>query len=164
MSPTAPAKATIGTASHPDPSLSPGPVDAETISRVRLAVLRLSRRLRQNAAAGLTPSQLSLLSTLERHGPMTLGDIAAHEGVQPPSVSRMTDALEKEGLLKRVESPLDRRAVMAQLTTKGRRSLDEVRRRRDAWLAQRLALITPEDRERLEAALPLLEALAEDLP
>ena len=137
-------------------------VDAETISRVRLAVLRLSRRLRQNAAAGLTASQLSLLSTLERRGPMTLGDLAAYEGVQPPSVSRMTDSLVKDGLLKRVDSPSDRRAVMAQLTPKGRRALDDVRRRRDAWLAQRLALISPEDRARLEAALPLLEALAEE--
>jgi DNA-binding MarR family transcriptional regulator len=140
----------------------PAAVDADTISRVRLAVLRLSRRLRQNAAAGLTPSQLSLLSTLERRGPMTLGDLAAYEGVQPPSVSRMTDTLEKDGLLKRVESPQDRRAVMAQLTAKGRKALDDVRRRRDAWLARRLALISPEDRARLEAALPLLEALAEE--
>lgn len=93
---------------------------------------------------------------------MTLGDLAAYEGVQPPSVSRMTDSLVKDGLLKRVDSPSDRRAVMAQLTPKGRRALDDVRRRRDAWLAQRLALISPEEWARLEAALPLLEALAEE--
>ena len=160
--PVAPTPAKSASSGPPGADPAQAAVDAETISRVRLAVLRLSRRLRQNAAAGVTPSQLSLLSTLERHGALTLGELAAHEGVQPPSISRMTDALEKAGLLKRVESSVDRRAVMAQLTAKGRKTLDDVRRRRDAWLAQRLAAISPEDRARLEAALPLLEALSEE--
>jgi len=137
-------------------------VDLEMVSRMRLSVLRLSRRLRQNAAAGLTASQLALLSTLDRRGAMTLGDLAAHEGVQPPSVTRMVDALEKAGLVKRVDSVTDRRAVMAQLTGKGRKAMEDVRRRRDAWLAERMARLTPEEQDLLEAALPVLEALAED--
>jgi len=154
----------------PTPTPTPAPaqdalvdlVDLEMVSRMRLSVLRLSRRLRQNAAAGLTASQLALLSTLDRRGAMTLGDLAAHEGVQPPSVTRMVDALEKAGLVKRVDSVTDRRAVMAQLTGKGRKAMEDVRRRRDAWLAERMARLTPEEQDLLEAALPVLEALAED--
>ncbi|HUZ44426.1 MAG TPA: MarR family transcriptional regulator [Acidimicrobiales bacterium] len=153
------------TAPTPTPTPTPAQdalVDLEMVSRMRLSVLRLSRRLRQNAAAGLTASQLALLSTLDRRGAMTLGDLAAHEGVQPPSVTRMVDALEKAGLVKRVDSVTDRRAVMAQLTGKGRKAMEDVRRRRDAWLAERMARLTPEEQDLLEAALPVLEALAED--
>lgn len=139
-------------------------LEPETVSRVRLCVLRLSRRLRQNAAAGVTPSQLALLSTLDLHGPMTLGDLAAHEGVQPPSVTRMVDALEKSALVKRTECANDRRTVMAELTTQGRRAMVEVRQRRDAWLAQRMAGLSASQRQALDAALPVLEALAEDRP
>ncbi|MHB1444769.1 MAG: MarR family winged helix-turn-helix transcriptional regulator [Acidimicrobiales bacterium] len=137
-------------------------LDLETISRVRLCVLRLSRRLRQNAAAGVTPSQLAVLSTLDLHGPMTLGDLAAHEGVQPPSVTRMVDALEKSALVKRTESATDRRAVLAELTTQGRGAMEAIRQRRDAWLAERMGRLSPPEREALKAALPVLEALAED--
>jgi DNA-binding MarR family transcriptional regulator len=140
------------------------PADPETVSRVRLAVLRLSRRLRQHAAAGLTASQLSLVSTLDRHGPLNLGDLAAHEGVQPPSVTRMVDALEKLGMVKRSESSQDRRSVVATLTGKGHKAVEDVRRRRDAWLAQRLAVLSPADRAALEAALPVLELLVEERP
>lgn len=139
---------------------TPASADLEAVSRLRLAVLRLGRRLRQNAAAGLTPSQLSVISTLDRRGPMTLGDLASHEGVQPPSVTRMVDTLERSGLVKRCESATDRRAVLAQLTAKGRRALDDVRRRRDAWLAERLARLPESDWAILQAALPVLESLA----
>jgi DNA-binding MarR family transcriptional regulator len=134
---------------------------ADTVGRLRLAVLRLSRRLRQNAAAGITPSQLAVLSTLDRHGPMGLGDLAAHEGVQPPSATRMVDNLEATGLVTRQASRADRRAVVVQLTAKGRRRVEEIRRRRDAWLAERLSRLTPEELAALEDALPVLEALLE---
>src|SRR5579884_2951336 len=142
----------------------PSPADAETIGRIRLAVLRLSRRLRQNAAAGVTPSQLSVLSTLARHGPMTLGDLAAHEGVQPPTVTRMVTTLEEAGLVSRAGSTSDRRAVVATLTAGGARAVDEIRRRRDAWLAERLALLTPAELAVLESALPVIERLAGEHP
>lgn len=133
-----------------------------SVSRLRLAVLRLSRKLRQNAAAGITPSQLAVLATLDRHGAMGLGDLAAHEGVQPPSASRMVDNLEAAGLVTREVSAADRRAVVVELTPKGRRKVEEIRRRRDAWLAGRLARLGPEEARALEAALPVLEALLED--
>ena len=136
--------------------------DTETVGRLRLAVLRLGRRLRQNAAAGVTPSQLAVLSTLDRHGPMGLGDLAAHEGIQPPSATRMVDNLEAAGLVKREVSTTDRRAVVVQLTGKGRKRVEEIRRRRDAWLAERLGRLRPEQVAVLEAALPVLEALLEE--
>jgi DNA-binding MarR family transcriptional regulator len=141
---------------------APGPApSAETVSRLRLAVLRLGRRLRQNAAAGITPSQLAVLATLDRRGPLGLGDLAAHEGVQPPSATRMVDNLEAAGLVTREASRADRRAVVVQLTAKGRRRVEEIRRRRDAWLAERLGRLNPEELDALEAALPVLEALLE---
>lgn len=133
--------------------------EAEAIARLRLAVMRLSRRLRQNAAAGVTASQLSVLTTLARHGSMTLGELAAHEGVQPPSATRVVDNLEQAGLVAREASPTDRRTVTARLTPEGRRTVEDIRRRRDAWLAERLGELDPAARELIEAALPALEAL-----
>ncbi|HET9731648.1 MAG TPA: MarR family transcriptional regulator [Acidimicrobiales bacterium] len=138
--------------------------DNDLISRLRLALLRLSRRLRQNAAAGVTPSQLSVLATLGGHGPMSLGDLASHEGVQPPSVTRMVAALEEAGLVSRVASTVDRRSVMAELTESGTQTVNEIRRRRDAWLAQRLGALEPEQLEALRAALPVLESMLAEPP
>lgn len=144
----------------PSPS-SAVSVAPETVARLRLAVLRLSRRLRQNAAAGVTPSQLAVLSTLDRHGPMGLGELAAHEGIQPPSASRMVDNLLEAGLVSREASPADRRAVVVKLTGRGRRRVEEIRRRRDAWLAERLARLTPGQLRQVEEILPVLEELLE---
>lgn len=143
----------------PTASAAPGALDA--VPRLRLAVLRLARRLRQHAAVGVTPSQLSVLSTVERHGAMTLGDLADHEAVQPPSVTRMVAALEEAGLLARRASDTDRRAVLVELTPAGTRALAGIRTRRDAWLAARLATLDPDERVRLLAALPVLEKLVE---
>lgn len=141
---------------------SAAPADAELVSRLRLSVLRLSRRLRQHAAPGVTPSQLSVLSTLHHHGPLTLGDLAGHEAVQPPSVTRMVAALEEAGLVTRTGSAADRRTVVAQLTPSGRRSVEEIRRRRDAWLAARLGELSERERSDLSEAVPLLERLLEE--
>ena len=135
--------------------------DAESVARLRLVLLRLARRLRRHAESGITPSQLSVLSSVGAHGPMSLADLAAHEGVQPPSVTRMVSALEEAGLVSRAGSPEDRRTVLVQLSPEGRRALDAVRRRRDAWLAARLSRLDDDDRARLESALPVLERLLE---
>ncbi|HET6792794.1 MAG TPA: MarR family transcriptional regulator [Acidimicrobiales bacterium] len=136
-------------------------VDADAVARLRLVLLRLARRLRRHAESGITPSQLSVLSSVGAHGPMSLADLAAHEGVQPPSVTRMVSALEEAGLVRRTGSPDDRRTVLVQLSPEGRRALDAVRRRRDAWLAAHLARLEDDERARLEAALPVLERLLE---
>ena len=92
---------------------------------------------------------------------MTLGDLAEHESVQPPSVTRMVAALEEAGLLTRRASESDRRAVLVELTPAGVKALAGIRKRRDAWLAARLATLDPDERDRLLAALPVLEKLVE---
>ena len=140
------------------------PGGADSVSRLRLSVLRLSRRLRQHSEPGVTPSQLSVLATVQRAGAMTLGDLAAHEGVQPPSITRMVAGLEEAGLVARTSSAADRRSVLVDLTDEGARVLAATRRRRDAWLATRLARLSGEERRRLEAAIPVLEKLLEHRP
>lgn len=136
----------------------------EVVSRLRLAVLRVARRMRQQANAGVTASQLSVLATVERHGPVGLKELAAIERVQPPSITRIVAALEDAGLVVRAVSSHDRRAAVVSLTTDGKHALNKVRRQRDAWLAQRLATMDPADVEAITRALPALERLIEDRP
>jgi DNA-binding MarR family transcriptional regulator len=141
------------------PLLSVGP---ENVSRLRLTLLRLARRLRQQANAGVTPSQLSVLATVDRHGPVGLKELAAIEQVKPPSITRIVAALEEEGLVTRAVSDEDRRAARVALTTEGKQALARVRRRRDAWLAQRLAELDADEVDALVRALPALEKLLEE--
>jgi DNA-binding MarR family transcriptional regulator len=149
--------------SNPASSTATLPVapSAEMVSRLRLAVLRTSRRLRRHAALGITPSQLSVLSTVELHGPLALGELAALEGVQPPSVTRMVGALEEAGLVRRLSDPSDRRTVRVELTAEGRDATEGIRRRRDAWLAERLGRLSSEELGAIEAVLPVLEKMIE---
>ncbi len=146
-------------ATSPDDQLS-----AETVSRLRLVLLRLARRLRQNTP-GMTQSQLSALASVSREGPLTIGDLAAIENVQPPSISRIVGALEGEGWIERVADPRDGRVALVQTTAAGRRELERLRADREAWLARHLDLLTPAERRKVEAALPALERLltADDL-
>src|SRR3712207_4629567 len=88
----------------------------EHVSRLRLAIVRLGRRLRQQANAGITPSQLSVLASIDRHGPVGLKELAAIEQVKPPSITRIVAALEEECLVMRVVSDEDRRAANVSLT------------------------------------------------
>lgn len=138
--------------------------DADLVSRLRLTAMRLARRLRQQSGDDITPSQLAILATVERHGPLTLGAIAEAEGVQPPTVTRVVGWLEDEGLVRLAASTEDKRAKVATTTAKGRRRLERIRSNRNAWLACRLDELTPEEREALQAALPVLERLLEDQP
>jgi DNA-binding MarR family transcriptional regulator len=141
---------------------SPSKVDHGTITRLRITLLRVSRRLRQQAHSGITPSQLSALSTIERHGPLTLGDLASLENVRPPSVSRIVGALEGEGYVERAPDDNDRRIALVHITDHGVTELTQIRRERDAWLADRLDGLTSEERNRLLAALPVLERLLDE--
>ncbi|MDP9396446.1 MAG: MarR family transcriptional regulator [Actinomycetota bacterium] len=128
---------------------------------LRVAVLRLARRLRSERADNdLTLTQLATLGTLERHGPLTPGELAAHEGVRPPSMTRVLAGLEERALVVRTPHPTDRRQVLVALGDAARTLLREDRRRRDAWLARRLAELSPEERAALRAAVPVLERLA----
>src|SRR5881227_2139715 len=94
--------------------------DTELASRLRLAVTRLARRLRQQAEGEATPSQLSALASVERLGPITLGELAAVERVQPPSMTRIVARLEESGYVTRVVDPTDRRVARAGITDAGR--------------------------------------------
>jgi DNA-binding MarR family transcriptional regulator len=134
--------------------------DAGLASTLRIAVMRLARRLRsERSDDSLTLSQMATLGTIERHGPLTLSELAAHEKVQPPSMSRIVAALEQLGLVVRTPHPTDGRQVLIALTQQARDRIREDRRRRDAWLALRLRDLTPEERETLRDAAEVLEKL-----
>lgn len=100
------------------------------------------------------------MSTLHRHGMLTIGEIAAIEKVRPPSTTRTVTSLEELGLVVREPHPTDRRQVLVRLADEGRRLLAEDRKRRDEWLARKLGELTPEEKEILRAAAPILERLA----
>ncbi len=134
----------------------------ELASRLRLAVMRLSRRLRQHAPGGITPSQLSALTTIVREGPITLSRLAEAEQVQPPSITRVVDVLVTDGHVTRTQSEADRRVARVEATASGRSLVDAVRRKRDAYLAQHLRTLGPEERALLARAAALLEQLTED--
>jgi DNA-binding MarR family transcriptional regulator len=132
----------------------------ELAARLRLATARLARQLRQQAGAGLSPSQQSALASIDLQGPLTLGQLARLEHVAPPTVTKVVAKLEDEGLVSRRIDDSDRRVVRVQTTAAGRRRLEHARSRRNAWLAQRLRRVDAATLRQLEAALPLLEHLA----
>lgn len=134
----------------------------EIAPRLRVAVLRLARRLRQQAEGDVTPSTLSALSTLERRGPMTLGELAAIENVQPPTMTRIVGRLEELGYVERQVDPDDRRVARATATAAGKEYAARARDRYNAWLAERLDDLPAADRKRLAAALPALERLLDE--
>ena len=135
--------------------------DAELAARLRLAVLRLSRKVRQQVADEVTPSQVSVLVSVERTGRPTLGELAAREGVRPPSMTRQVESLVSAGLLRRSVDSGDKRVARVELTAAGRRALQRSRSLRTAYLARKLSRLAPQDRERLAELLPLLEDLVE---
>jgi DNA-binding MarR family transcriptional regulator len=137
---------------------------AEVASRLRMAVMRLSRRLRQHAPGGITPSQLSALTTVVAEGRITLSQLAVAERVQPPSITRVVDVLVTDGYATRTQSEEDRRVAWVEPTPTGRALVETVRRQRDAYLAQRLSTLSPEDVAVLARAAALLEELRADLP
>ena len=128
---------------------------------LRLAVMRLSRRLRnQRVDRSVTLTHLAALSTLQRHGPMSPGELAAHERVQPPSMTRVVVALEGMGLVTRSPHPTDGRQVVIGLTDAAETLLTEEARAREAWLSGRLQGLTPEKRAVLREAAEIMEELA----
>ena len=135
--------------------------DTELASSLRLAVMRLARRMRaERADTSLTLSQLAALATLERHGPMTPRELAAAERVQPPSLTRLAASLEAAALITRTAHPSDGRQVLLAASPNGVALVREDRRRREAWLSCRLAELTPDDRADLARAAVVLERLA----
>jgi DNA-binding MarR family transcriptional regulator len=135
--------------------------DAALASRLRLVVMRFTRRLRRQAGDDLSPSLVSVLACLERRGPLTLGELAALEHVKPPSVTRMIAALESRELVRREADPSDGRVSRVSVTATGGRTLQRSRTRKTAYLAKRLATLNDEDAAALAKALAVLERLLE---
>jgi DNA-binding MarR family transcriptional regulator len=138
---------------------------ARLASNLRLAIARLNRRVRQagiSAGDDLTASRLGALHTIARLGPITLGELAAVEQVQPPSMTRIVASLETNGLTQRTIDTADRRIVRVQATEDGKRLLERSATRRDAFLARRVARLSDEERDILARAVPILERLQED--
>ena len=146
----------IETASATVPSLS-----IEDADRLRLVITRLQRRLRRQANAGITPSQLAVLGTLNRRGPMTLGELAEAEAVAPPSITRTAAALEEKELVERMAVSDDRRSSRLRLTPKARRLIQAIRHERTAWIASRVAELSGADIRALQRGIDALEHLAE---
>jgi DNA-binding MarR family transcriptional regulator len=137
------------------------PDTVELAARLRLAVTRLARRLRQEAEAGITPSMLSALSSADRQGPVTMRDLCAAEQVQPPTMTRIVAALVAAGLVVREADAEDGRVAWVKVTADGRRLLERSRRRKEAFLARALRELDPRDVATLEAAADVLERFTE---
>jgi DNA-binding MarR family transcriptional regulator len=141
--------------------------DAGLATAMRISISRLARRLRvERLGLGGTETvvsdiQLAALAALERHESMTPGELAEHEKVQPPSMTRVIAVLEERGLVRRAPHATDRRQVVLTVTPEGRDLVQRVRRRREAWLAQRLQELSPEERQVLRDAAPILEKISQ---
>ncbi|HEX4060893.1 MAG TPA: MarR family transcriptional regulator [Streptosporangiaceae bacterium] len=139
--------------------------DAGLATALRISLSRLARRLRverqAEGLASLSDTQLAALAVLEKHTVMTPGELAEHEKVQPPSMTRVIAVLEERKLVMRAPHPTDRRQVVLSVTEEGRALVVQARRRRDAWLAKRLKELTPDERAVLRAAAPVLEKLSQ---
>lgn len=131
-------------------------------ARLRLAITRTARRLRQEAGGGLSPSLTAALATVERRGPLTPSELADIEHVKRPTATRLVARLEEEGLVERAADPRDGRACLVSPSAAGRETLNEIRGRKTAYLAQRLDDLPPEDVAALERAAEVLERVLED--
>jgi DNA-binding MarR family transcriptional regulator len=131
-------------------------------SRLRLAVVRLNRRLRaqRDAEAVVTLTQLSAMASLHRHGPMTPGELAACERVQPPSMTRVIAALTDSGFVDRSPHPTDGRQTVVALTTAGRDYVDAEVSARERWLDAQLAQLTADERDVLSRAVDIIDRIA----
>ncbi len=138
---------------------TPAPDTTELAGQLRVVVARLARVLRQQDQSGMSPTLLAALTTIARVGPLTFGELAAHEQVAAPTVTKAVQKLEAEGLVTRRPDPDDGRVCRVAITSAGRRRLDQNRRRRTAWLATRLGELTPDDVARLQSAVDVLEGL-----
>jgi DNA-binding MarR family transcriptional regulator len=135
------------------------PDTAELASRLRLGITRLARRLRQQAEPGLSPSLLSALSSIERGGPLTIGELCAVEQVQPPTMTRIVAALVEAALVTRESDPVDRRIAWVRATPEGMKLIHRSRKRKDAYLEKRLRGLSPRELATLDEAAGILERL-----
>jgi DNA-binding MarR family transcriptional regulator len=151
------AKQVPGTSASSQPSTAARCRPAPLAADLRVAVMRSARRIRaEKSSEAISDAQYSVLAVLESRGPMTPRELAASEHVQPPSMTRTVNALEEAGLVSRTAHPDDGRQVLVAITEDGAREVRETRRRRDAWLARRLAELSAPERETLARAAEIL--------
>jgi len=136
--------------------------DAETAARLRLVISRLARAVRQHGAAGLTPSQISALATIEEFGPLRMSDLAGHELIGAPVATRVVATLQELGLVRRAAGSTDGRVSLIELSDAGHETLDELWSERAAGLTARIERLSPDQVAVLTAALPVLETLVRD--
>ena len=135
--------------------------DAALAGALRDAIGRLARRMRHHAShPDLSLGQLAALRSLERHGPMSPTELATHEKVQPPSMTKIVGRLLELGYVSRAPHPADRRQVVVTISAEGVALLEDDRRRRDAWVARQMRDLSQEEVAALRAALPVLEKLS----
>ena len=140
-----------------------GPADID-VTRLRVAIARVSRSLRRHELAGLTPTQLSALATVERAGPLRLGDLAAAEKIAPSTLTRLVTVLEERGYVQRCPVPGDARASTLVVTDAGHAILERIRQESTTLLAGSLRTLSPGQLAALAAALPALEQIADAAP
>jgi DNA-binding MarR family transcriptional regulator len=133
----------------------------ELAARLRLAITRTARRLRQEAGVDLSPSQTAALATVERHGPLTPSELAAAESIQRPTATRIVARLDEAGLVERTADPADRRSFVISATPRGQALMKKLRGRKNAFLARRLRGLGAEDMAALAHAAEILERLLE---
>lgn len=126
---------------------------------LRLSVARLARLLRQQDRSGLSPAMGTALASVWRHGPITLGRLAALEQVTPPTITKLVEKLEHRGLIERTTDPADRRVCRVAITPAGSAQLDEIRERRTEWLSAQLLQLPADDLARLHDVIEVLDHL-----
>jgi DNA-binding MarR family transcriptional regulator len=134
----------------------------ETADRLRLAIVRTARRLRQEAGEHVSPSSVAALATIERRGPLAPSELAELERVKRPTITRVVSRLEEAGLVERTNDPTDGRAFLVSITRQGSELLRRIRTRKTAYLARRLGKLDPDDLAALERAADVLERILED--
>ncbi len=145
-------------AKAPDTSLT------DSAARLRMAIVRTARRLRQEAASeasGLTPTSTAALATIDRHGPLTPSELAEIERVKRPTVTRTLGCLDREGLIERTPDPADGRSALVSVNASGRERLRRLRGRKNAYLARRMKRLSAADVATLERAAEILEGMLE---
>ena len=143
-------------------TISPTEHAVELPARLRLAIARTARRLRQEAGDDLSPSMTAALATIENHGPLTPSRLAELERVKRPTATRVLRRLEEEGLIERAADPSDGRSAVVGITRPGSALLRKLRSRKNAYLARRVRELPEEDVEALERAAEVLERLLDD--
>jgi DNA-binding MarR family transcriptional regulator len=138
---------------------SPAATIPELAAHLRVAVVRTSRRLRREAGGELSPTLAAALGTVGRHGPLTPSELADREGIRRPSATRLIARLEEAGLVTRASDPADGRSCLIAITPEAETLLDDLRTRKDAYLARRLRTLPAADRATLARAADLLESL-----